>query len=106
MSINAMSFILGGFLLAVAILGGGIEIRELKIPSVGRISRLLCSIVGAGFIVLAIYLTPRDNRTPLFDGNTTSAAPHPVRAEEWLTAARYQQVFDKQLQDGFLPSGS
>ena len=53
MSIDTMAFILGGLLVAVALLGGGLEVRELKIPSVGRIGRLLCFIVGAVFIGLA-----------------------------------------------------
>lgn len=104
MSINAMSFILGGFLLAVAILGGGIEVRDLKVPSVRRISRLFCAIVGAGFVVLAVYLTPHANGTPSSARKTTPVAPHPVKAEEWLTAAQYQQAFDKHLQDGFYPT--
>lgn len=108
MSIDTMSFILGGLLVAVALLGGGIEVRELKIPSVGRTGRLLSFIVGAGFIGLAIFLTLRENEKRLTVGNTTTVAPDPVKVEtrgeaEWLTSAQYQQAFNRKVREGFYP---
>jgi hypothetical protein len=108
MSIDTMAFILGGLLVAVALLGGGLEVRELKIPSVGRISRLLCFIVGAVFIGLAVFLNPHEKETDPSADNTTSVVPQPVKVKdsekgEWLTAAQYQQAFDKHVQEGFYP---
>ncbi len=108
MSIDTMSFILGALLVAVALLGGGIEVRELKIPSVGRSSRLLSFIGGIVFIGLAIFLQPRQNEKHSSAGNPTSVVQQPVKAEgsekaEWLTAAQYQQAFDKHVQEGFYP---
>nr|WP_316642334.1 hypothetical protein [uncultured Roseateles sp.] len=58
MSLETMSFILGGILVAAALFGGGLEIKELKLPQIGTIGRVLAAIVGAGFIALAIYLNP------------------------------------------------
>jgi polyglycine hydrolase-like protein len=121
MSIDTMSFILGGLLVAVALLGGGIEVRELKIPSVGRAGRVLSFIVGAIFIGLAIFLSPREKEKQPSADSAAPAAPQaarqprerqpgrqPVKAEasekaEWLTAAQYQQAFDKQVKEGFYP---
>ena len=108
MSIMTMSFILGGLLIAVALLGGGIEVRELKIPSVGRISRLLSFIVGAVFIGLAIFLTLRGNDNQSSGDNADSSKSQPVKGEfsvkeEWMTAAQYQQAFNKRAREGFYP---
>jgi hypothetical protein len=49
---NAQSalLLLGGLLLLIAIVGGGIEIRELKIPKVERIPRVICAVAGAFFL--------------------------------------------------------
>jgi Polyglycine hydrolase-like, structural repeat len=123
MSVESMAFILGGLLVAVAILGGGIEVRELKIPSVGRTSRVLAFIVGAVFISLAVFLNPPEKDThpsantsapPLPAANpsrvdATTVAPAPTKGEvgdnvEWLTAAQYQLAFNKKVRDGFYPS--
>ena len=56
MSIDTMSFIFGGLLIAVALIGSGFEVRELRIPPVYRINKLLSFLVGAVFIDLAIFL--------------------------------------------------
>jgi hypothetical protein len=41
-------------LLLIGILGGGFEIKELKIPQVGRVPRFLAASVGALFIMLGV----------------------------------------------------
>jgi hypothetical protein len=58
-SLETMSFILGGILVAAALFGGGLEIKELKLPRIGTIARVLAATVGIGFIALAIYLNPK-----------------------------------------------
>jgi hypothetical protein len=58
-SIETMSFILGGILVAAALFGGGLEIKELKLPQIGTIARVLAALAGIGFIALAIYLNPK-----------------------------------------------
>jgi hypothetical protein len=106
--VDTMAFILGGLLIAVALLGGGFEVHELKVPAVGGIGRLLCFIVGAVFIGLAVFLTPGEKETHPSAGNATSVAPQPVKVEsgekaEWLTAAEYQLEFNKKASEGFYP---
>jgi len=59
MSIEVLSFILGGLLVGVGILGGGIEIRELKIPQVGKLPRVCSLIAGFAFIGLAVLLSTK-----------------------------------------------
>ena len=58
MSLETMSFILGGILLASSVFGGGLEIKELRLPQIGTLARVFSAVVGVGFIVLAIYLNP------------------------------------------------
>jgi hypothetical protein len=59
MSIDVISFILGGALVAVGLLGGGIEVRELKIPPVGRTTRVLSFLGGLAFVGFAIFMSLR-----------------------------------------------
>jgi hypothetical protein len=59
MSLETMSFILGGILVASALFGGGIEIKELKLPQIGTIGRIMTAIFGVGFIALAINLNSK-----------------------------------------------
>lgn len=78
MSIETMSFILGGILLAAALFGGRLEIKELKLPQIGTFARFLCAIVGLGFVGLAIYVHgPSSSSSPSFptpDAKKTSMA--------------------------------
>src|SRR6266700_2438442 len=102
MSVDTVSFIAGGLFLAVAILGGGIEIRELKIPSVGRISRSLSFIAGIGLICLAIFLGEPGFHSEA--GKKIAPGSTAEKEKEWFTASEYQQIFDKKLKDGFYPA--
>lgn len=63
MSLETMSFILGGILLGAGLFGGGLEIKELKLPQIGVVPRVLCSLFGAGFVALAVFLNPRSPLT-------------------------------------------
>jgi len=63
MSLAQLSFILGGLLIAVGLLGGGIEIRDLKVPPVGQVARLLSFGGGVAFVALALFvLGPQEKR--------------------------------------------
>jgi hypothetical protein len=56
MAIQLAVFAFGGLLMLVAILGGGFEVRELKVPTVGRSSRLVACMCGMLFVVLSLHL--------------------------------------------------
>jgi hypothetical protein len=51
-TLEVMTFILGALLCAVGILGGGVEIKELKIPKITFLTRMLAVIGGSVFIAL------------------------------------------------------
>lgn len=63
MNIEIAAFLFGGILLSVGILGGGFEIKELKIPKVGTGVRVLSATAGLVFICVAIGSATGDNPT-------------------------------------------
>jgi hypothetical protein len=67
MSIEVLAFAFGIVMLFIAIVGGGFELRELKVPKVGRIARLVSGITGVIFLLVGI-------------GATTLADPRPAEA--------------------------
>jgi hypothetical protein len=56
MTPNTLVLGLGAVLLLVAIIGGGFEIKEFKVPKVGPAPRVLAAIAGMVFIILGIGL--------------------------------------------------
>jgi len=54
MTLPIVIFAFGGLLLLIGILGGGFEIKGLKIPKVGSVPRLLATIASLFFIVWGI----------------------------------------------------
>jgi len=77
MDTQTLSFVLGAVLLLIGILGGGFEIRELKVPRVNRGPRLLAAMVGSLFIVLGLSGTLADPPSR-GAGNVPGPAPTPV----------------------------
>jgi hypothetical protein len=63
MTLPTMSFIFGALLLAVGILGGGFEVKELKVSNVTTSVRIFASLFGAVFIVLAFWQPPLPTTT-------------------------------------------
>jgi hypothetical protein len=55
MSLQAMSFIFGALLLAVGILGGGFEVKEIKISNVSLGVRIFAGLVGLIFVGLGFW---------------------------------------------------
>ena len=58
MNPQSMSFIFGAILLAVAILGGGFEVKEIKVSNVSISVRIIAGIVGLIFIGLGFWQLP------------------------------------------------
>lgn len=54
MTTNVLVFGFGGILILVAILGGGFEIKEFKVPKVGWAPRIVAGIVGLFFILWGV----------------------------------------------------
>ena len=55
MSASVALLLIGGLLLMVAIIGGGLELKELKIPKVERLPRVGCGIAGIVFVLLGFF---------------------------------------------------
>lgn len=64
MTADIVLVVLGTLLLLTGILGGGLEVRELKIPQIKGAARMLASIAGAGLIALGMQMQPTD-RSPV-----------------------------------------
>lgn len=54
MTLQTMPFIFGALLLAVGILGGGFEVKEIKISNASTSVRMLASLVGLVFMVVGL----------------------------------------------------
>lgn len=55
MTLQTMSFIFGALLLAVGILGGGFEVKEVKVSNVTTTARIAAAVVGVIFVVLGFW---------------------------------------------------
>jgi hypothetical protein len=64
MTIEVLAFAFGGFLLLLGLLGGGFELRELKIPKVGWAPRLSSIVLGLVFLLVGFNRIP-DTVSPL-----------------------------------------
>jgi len=56
MELDTIAFVFGAILLVVGIWGGGIEIKELKIPRVGGMARSLSLLIGIIFIFIGLWI--------------------------------------------------
>ena len=80
MDLHTISFLFGAVLVAVAILGGGFEVKEIKVPKVGRFARLVSAIAGIFFVAVGIRdLFPIEsapiNPNPLVSTPNSNTAP-------------------------------
>lgn len=76
MTLEAISFAIGGILIATAIVGGGFEIKEIKMPKVGAGSRFFSLLVGAFFVMIGLGTWSFD-RQALLTANATGNALAP-----------------------------
>jgi hypothetical protein len=72
MNLQLLSFLLGALLLLVGILGGGFEIKEVKVPKVGAMPRLGAFIVGVFFLYVGFV-----GHESLLNGARKPAGPAP-----------------------------
>jgi PAN domain len=55
MTLQTMSFIFGALLLAVGILGGGFEVKEIKVSNVTTSVRIVADLIGIVFVGLGFW---------------------------------------------------
>ena len=68
-SMQAITFLVGLALIVVGIFGGGIEVKEIKIPTLPTVSRVLSSVAGLVLIVVCLAFpqllaSPQPNPPP------------------------------------------
>src|SRR5579872_6615116 len=51
---DVVVLLFGGFLVLIAIVGGGLEVKEVKIPPLGKGARLLAAIAGVILILIGV----------------------------------------------------
>lgn len=68
--------VLGIFLLLVAIVGGGLEIKEIKIPKIEKTPRILTALLGSMLMVCGGFVGVISFMSPLFSASPqTASAP-------------------------------
>jgi hypothetical protein len=92
-----MSFILGGILIAAALFGGGLEIKELKLPQIGAIARFLSSAVGVAFVGLALYLHLKVPETISRQPDVAVQAPKPNSTQPEEPLRKTSRTFQKPM---------
>jgi hypothetical protein len=76
MTIELLAFVFGIVLLFIAIVGGGFELRELKVPRVGTVARIVSAVAGVIFLALGFSDSP--GRPPVRETPPqTAPAPSP-----------------------------
>ena len=56
MQTHTILIILGAVLLVAGVVGGGLTLKEIKLPSLDKFSRSLAGVVGVVFIVVGVYI--------------------------------------------------
>jgi hypothetical protein len=75
MSIDGLAFCFGGLLLFVASIGGGFELKELKVPRLTWLPRAIFGSIGVAFILLGIGMQQMADEKK--QGPTISSASEP-----------------------------
>src|SRR5258708_35277142 len=77
MNLQTMSFVFGALLLAVGILGGGFEVKEVKVSNVSTSVRIFAGLVGLVFVVLGFWQpSPLTGAIPIGPTATMSEREH------------------------------
>src|SRR5690349_6771417 len=101
MTLQTMSFIFGALLLAVSILGGGFEVKEVKVSNATVGVRIMAGIVGLLFIGLGFWqqlsdvLEPPRMDPPPTPTTRHNAPPPPSKPAEALVAEQLPFVSDR-----------
>jgi hypothetical protein len=90
MTVQTICLGFGALLLAVGILGGGFEVKELKVPTVTPVARVASTVVGAVFAMVGIMLTISPSLPSM-----QSVAPATLMATASATMGQREQDTDR-----------
>jgi len=86
--------VLGGILILAGLLGGGFELKELKMPRVGGVARVLSLVAGIVLLGLGLKMTPQ-NTSDATPPHTEAPPPH-----KDVTPARRRDAAARQAANG------
>ncbi|HET6232285.1 MAG TPA: hypothetical protein VFE05_19580 [Longimicrobiaceae bacterium] len=80
---DILAFFVGSILIGVAVIGGGFEAKDVRIPKVGVFPRILSTFAGFGFISLAVglYAQQHPGNAQAMGDALSSAAPAPAATQ-------------------------
>jgi uncharacterized protein YecT (DUF1311 family) len=82
MSIGEVSFYTGILLFLIGVIGGGVDIKEVKIPEITGVPRYMCFIGSVLFLVMGLYLKKEIPPITLTNTADPVVANAPVKAPE------------------------
>jgi hypothetical protein len=104
--VGTVSFAFGALLLLVALVGGGLSIKEVTFAQLTQITRVTLAAVGAAFIAIGLWVTFQDRPTvtaPDGPGNVPSAVSTSTtiqNATTTTTAEAFPTVAERELMAG------
>jgi hypothetical protein len=72
-----VAFIFGCALVLIGIIGGGMEIKELKVPTISGLTRIISIVVGVGFIGFGVELLHSNPQQTALQGAQVQRALNP-----------------------------
>ncbi len=97
MSTNVVVFGFGAILILVAIIGGGFELKEFKVPKVGWAPRLLAGVAGLVFVVWGAGMSSSSAEIPQVKASSTQEQITP--AEKPVEFTIYDQLGQDRLSE-------
>jgi hypothetical protein len=121
MTAETFLVLIGAVFLLIGVVGGGFEAKEIKVPKVGLVPRVMCSMIGVALIIIGSGLYEVSNKkSPMPDkgaptpGGTipkstqpseSTAEPDPhSRFSSWMSSSAYHNEFEQQRTRRFYPS--
>jgi hypothetical protein len=93
-SIVSITFLVGLALIVIALLGGGFEVKEIKLPVLGIFPRLLSFVIGTVLVALALFspeIIPERHR-PTPTSQDPAPTPTPTSAPTATLSASWRSI--------------
>ena len=98
MTVQVIAFAFGGILLFVGVIGGGFELKELRVPKVGVGVRVLSTMVGLVFICLG-FSEPTQSSPQADTGRLSTPAVQPAVHAEPVEFTITDQLGESELSE-------
>lgn len=95
MTIGAVLLVFGMLLLLIGILGGGFEMKELKIPKVGPVPRVIAFTLSLMFLLLGTAMILTEFSPPSYPNESPSVGPSEPGRESVPTFSVDFKIYDQ-----------